>query len=298
MKDWKSNLVDAIANENKSCKIVSLREMALANGIKHIKRADALEIMRKAKALRPGTKLMQIMKTRNDSLFCSICLVDNDIHFDDDEITEEVPEEDKTMKLYTIKPEYAENWTNIPEDAEKPITMEEIERLAREWDVPVSDLMEQVEEYDGDPDADPHWYLIDDKGDTFDSLMKATTQATAARELIREWDALSPHDQKDRKAFYAAYGTKDRQGDILYGDDGYEISLNIPPKSVSLDNGNSYDSDAEYLMGLIEEGNLWDSLVEFMDDDTRELVASMDPVNDKQFLEWYLLLAPTDLIVG
>lgn len=144
MKDWKSNLVDAIANENKSCKIVSLREIALANGIKHIKRADALEIMRKAQALRPGTKLMQIMKARNDSLFCSICLVDNDIHFDE-EITVDVPKED-TMKLYTIKPEYAEYWTNIPEDADKPITMEEIERLAREWDVPVSDLMEQVEE--------------------------------------------------------------------------------------------------------------------------------------------------------
>lgn len=102
MKDWKGNLVDAIANENKSCKIVSLREMALKSGIKHIKRADALEIMRKAQALCPGTKLMQIMKTKNDSLFCSICLVDNDIHFDD-EITVDVPEEETMKKSINMK---------------------------------------------------------------------------------------------------------------------------------------------------------------------------------------------------
>lgn len=51
-------------------------------------------------------------------------------------------------KLYTIRPEYVESWTNLPEDEAKPVTMEEIERCAMEWDVPVSELMEQVEEID------------------------------------------------------------------------------------------------------------------------------------------------------
>ena len=296
MKDWKTNLVDAIANENKSCKIVSLREIALANGIKHIKRADALEIMRKAQALCPGTKLMQIMNTRNDSIFCSICLVDNDIHFDD-EITVDAPEEEPVMKYYTIKPEYAENWTNDLDDEMKPVSMEEIERLAREWDVPVSELMEQVEE------QKPHWYIVRiSRTEITDQRTRAGSRKSAARILIEAWNDLSKADQKDCKEMYTILAFTGSCGDCIDFDSALDtISLNIPPKSVSLDNGNSYDSDVEYLMqecGPVEEGNLWDPLVENMDDDTRELVESMDPVNDKQFLEWYLLLAPEDLVVG
>jgi len=150
-------------------------------------------------------------------------------------------------------------------------------------------------------DDDPHWYLIDECGDIFDTPMRAKSPASAARELIQEWDRLSDGEKEKRTAFYAAYGTKGTQGDILYGDDGYTIEVNKTPRSVSLDNGNIYDSDVDYLMqegGPIEEGNLWDALVENMDDDTRELVSDMDPVSEKQFLEWYLLLAPADLIVG
>lgn len=48
---------------------------------------------------------------------------------------------------YRVKDEFVDSWTS--EDVRPLIvTGEEIKRLAREWDVPVSELMEEVEEED------------------------------------------------------------------------------------------------------------------------------------------------------
>lgn len=47
---------------------------------------------------------------------------------------------------YVVKPEYQDEWFNgeFPE----PVSMDEIERLSMEWEIPVEDLMEQVSEYE------------------------------------------------------------------------------------------------------------------------------------------------------
>ena len=51
------------------------------------------------------------------------------------------------MKKYIVKPEYEDSWYGgISTDEWGPIDESEIRRLAREWDVPFEELMEQVEE--------------------------------------------------------------------------------------------------------------------------------------------------------
>ena len=54
------------------------------------------------------------------------------------------------MKKYRIKPEYLDAWTggNVYNSDETPEIVDEveIERLSREWNVPVETLLEQVEE--------------------------------------------------------------------------------------------------------------------------------------------------------
>lgn len=50
-------------------------------------------------------------------------------------------------ETFTVKPEYIDLWSNDSEFAKNPVvTMEEIKRLAREWDKPVETLLEQVEQ--------------------------------------------------------------------------------------------------------------------------------------------------------
>lgn len=67
---------------------------------------------------------------------------------------------------------------------------------------------------------------------------------------------------------------------------------------VSLDNGNTYMT-AHEAMQEIKERNLWEQVVELMNDDTREQVnAELAPCTEEEFLTRYLELAPTDLIIG
>lgn len=68
-------------------------------------------------------------------------------------------------------------------------------------------------------------------------------------------------------------------------------------KSISLDNGHTYLTAAE-AMPEITARNLWDAVVELMDDDTRETVASEGHDDEGSFLARYLELAPADLIIG
>lgn len=68
-------------------------------------------------------------------------------------------------------------------------------------------------------------------------------------------------------------------------------------KSISLDNGHTYLTAAE-AMPEITVRNLWETVVELMDDDTRETVASEGHDDEGSFLARYLELAPADLIIG
>ena len=145
-----------------------------------------------------------------------------------------------------------------------------------------------------------HWFIIDEtKGDIFEDDLGDISRDTAAIKLLDAWGRLTPHDREQRRAFFAAFSRLDEDGCIDYGNIDDTIELNVEPRSVSLDNGAHYDSDVDYLMQEIEENHLWDALVNVMDDDTRELVhEAVAPCSDKEFLRAYLLLAPSDLVIG
>lgn len=49
-------------------------------------------------------------------------------------------------KKYKVLPKYYEYWGNSSNENDYIVTLEEIERLADEWDCTVDELMEQVEE--------------------------------------------------------------------------------------------------------------------------------------------------------
>lgn len=69
-------------------------------------------------------------------------------------------------------------------------------------------------------------------------------------------------------------------------------------KQISLDNGRNYMTAAE-AMPEITSRNLWDAIVNMMDDDIRETVHDdMAPCSEQEFLEAYLDRAQEDLIIG
>ena len=54
------------------------------------------------------------------------------------------------------------------------------------------------------------WYLIDDKGDWFETELSVKSQQEAIEEAISTWNALSEHDKGLRKGFWVAqYGLAD-----------------------------------------------------------------------------------------
>lgn len=54
-----------------------------------------------------------------------------------------------TEKLYRIRPEFYDNWTNSADyERDSIVTENEIKNLAAEWGVSVDDLMVEVEEMD------------------------------------------------------------------------------------------------------------------------------------------------------
>ena len=69
-------------------------------------------------------------------------------------------------------------------------------------------------------------------------------------------------------------------------------------KKISLNNGVTF-TNANEAMKEINERNLWDVVVNFMDDDTRERVAyEFGPDTNSEFLEKYLEIAEDDLVIG
>lgn len=69
-------------------------------------------------------------------------------------------------------------------------------------------------------------------------------------------------------------------------------------KEISLDNGRTFQT-AESAISEIINGNLWDAVVNMMEDETREAVnAELAPCTEEEFLRRYLELATEDLIIG
>lgn len=69
-------------------------------------------------------------------------------------------------------------------------------------------------------------------------------------------------------------------------------------KHISLDNGRTCMT-AHEAIGQILADNLWDTVAQYMDDDTREEVhAYFAPCTEEEFLTEYLRRAPEDLVIG
>lgn len=67
---------------------------------------------------------------------------------------------------------------------------------------------------------------------------------------------------------------------------------------ISLNNGYTY-MDAREAMPEIMERNLWEAVVNVMDNDVREAVADdMAPCSKEEFLVEYLKRADTNLVLG
>ncbi len=64
--------------------------------------------------------------------------------------------EDKTMKKYTIKPEYWHLW-GAHVDEKTIVTQDDVERFASDWEEPVEELLEQLDPLDDDNRL---WYAV------------------------------------------------------------------------------------------------------------------------------------------
>ena len=82
MKEFKENVVNKMIEKSQDMRIVSLRETAAELGINHISAQDTRDIAQQLRKVE-GYHLVQMMNTPNDSLFCSLCLVENGVEFDD-----------------------------------------------------------------------------------------------------------------------------------------------------------------------------------------------------------------------
>ena len=82
MKEWKENLVKAVINETQEKRIVSLKEVAAAQGISHIKTQEAHEIMGAVLKAVPDYRPVRMMGTPNDGFFQSLCFVEKGTEFD------------------------------------------------------------------------------------------------------------------------------------------------------------------------------------------------------------------------
>ena len=85
MKTWKADIVSAIVKEAEGCKIVSLREIATRAGINHVSSGDCRDIIAAVGKKLDGYHPVRMMDTPNDSLFVSVCFIDNTLEFDDGE---------------------------------------------------------------------------------------------------------------------------------------------------------------------------------------------------------------------
>lgn len=91
MKSWKIDIINAIAKEAESCRIISFKETVAKLGYKHIKTEDIKSMIPAIKTAMEDYKPV-ILTDRNghyNSLFCDLYFIDKTTVF------EGVPEEEK-----------------------------------------------------------------------------------------------------------------------------------------------------------------------------------------------------------
>ncbi len=81
MKQFKTDIVNAMIKKFEAQKIVSLKEAANELEYNHISAQDCRDIVNALEKI-PDSKLIRLENTPNDSLFCSLCLADKNIAFD------------------------------------------------------------------------------------------------------------------------------------------------------------------------------------------------------------------------
>lgn len=84
MKEFKENIVNKMIEKTHDMRIVSLRETAAELGFNHVNAQDVRNIAERLRSVE-GFHLVRMMSTPNDSLFCSLCLVEDGVVFDDGE---------------------------------------------------------------------------------------------------------------------------------------------------------------------------------------------------------------------
>lgn len=81
--DMEGALCECIVRDAEDEKIVSLYEVAKSLGINHLKTQRVMQIVKRMETELPNYHPVRMMKTQNDSLFVSLCFVQNDVEFDD-----------------------------------------------------------------------------------------------------------------------------------------------------------------------------------------------------------------------
>ena len=125
-----------------------------------------------------------------------------------------------------------------------------------------------------------------------------TTEKEAAAYIAAQGTGwIEEHPTFWRVHAYVAYETDvttDEDGDVVEETiQGATCVSDFPGHDISINNGRTYCTPAEAVAALP-----WDTIVNAMDDDTRETVASMGYDDPEEFLSAYLRHAPCDLIIG
>lgn len=81
--DMEASICQCIVDEAESDKIVSLYDIAKSLGINHMKTQRVMQIVKRMEIELPNYHPVRMMKTENDSLFVSLCFVQNDVEFDE-----------------------------------------------------------------------------------------------------------------------------------------------------------------------------------------------------------------------
>lgn len=83
MKEFKETVVNEMIEKSQDMRIVSLRETAADLGINHISAQDTRDIAQRLRKVEGYHLVQSEQNTPHDSLFCSLCLVEDGVEFDD-----------------------------------------------------------------------------------------------------------------------------------------------------------------------------------------------------------------------
>lgn len=113
MKKFKENIVNRMVEKSQDMRIVSLRETAAELGINHISAQDTRDIAQRLRKVE-GYHLVQMMNTPNDSLFCSLCLIEDGVEFDDEE---DFTDDQRYIVVCDV--DGGDSWTDVYNTAEE-----------------------------------------------------------------------------------------------------------------------------------------------------------------------------------